>query len=70
MFAEWVRLRVGWKCAGCCRLGRGCHREADSPSGEAAGFIFFLSFLLLLLGAQRRRQDKKLNRCQEGAAVT
>lgn len=63
-FPGWVQRGVGWEGAGCCG-------EADGPGGEAAGLHFFsLSFLLPPLGARRRRQDKKLNRCQEGAAAT
>lgn len=48
----------------------GCGGSLTAPAEKQRGFICFLSFLLPPLGARRGRKDKKLNRCQEGAAAT
>lgn len=63
-FAEW-----GWVGA-----GRGVELMLGVPGEEcgcrAKRLVFILPLLLPPLRARRRRKDKKLNRCQEGAAAT
>lgn len=70
MFARgvgWQRAGQVWGAAG--RPG-GAAGTLTAPAAKRRGFICFFSFLLPPLGARRRKQDKKLNRCQEGAAAT
>lgn len=70
MFAEWFGWEWAGRVWGAAGKAGGAAGRLTAPAVKRQGFIFFLSFLLPPLGAQRRRQDKKLNRCQEGAAAT